>query len=135
VTTCASINSVVPARKRILVVEDDPAVRNLYKSTLIMAGFDVLDTKSGYGALQWLDAQPFDLVVLDLMLPGISGETVCAEITSQALTRHIPIVVVTGVDPAPDGLDVACILRKPTTPDALVNAVRKCLASGAPLQP
>jgi DNA-binding response OmpR family regulator len=123
----------VPARKRILVVEDDPDLRNLYKSILVMAGFDVLDTNSGYGALQLLDAQTFDLVVLDLMLPGISGESVCAEIASHALTRQVPIVVVTGVDPVPDGLDVACILRKPATPDALVSAVRKCLASGAPL--
>jgi DNA-binding response OmpR family regulator len=125
----------MPARTRILVVEDDPGLRNLYRSTLVLAGFDVSETNTGYGALRLLDAQSFDLVVLDLMLPGISGETVRAEIASQALTRRIPIVVVTGLDPVPDGLDVACILRKPTTPDALVRAVRKCLTSGAPLQP
>jgi len=121
----------VSAGKRILVVEDEAALRSLYKSTLLLAGFDVHEAGSGLEALQLLDARPFDLVVLDLMLPGISGETVRAEIASHELTRHIPVVVVTGMAPVPGHFDVPCVLNKPITPDALVSAVRKCLGSGA----
>jgi DNA-binding response OmpR family regulator len=123
----------VPARKRILVVEDDQDLRSLFKSTLTLAGFDVFEARNGFEALRLLDAQSFDLVVLDLMLPGISGVTVRAEIAAQAITRHVPIVVVTGSDATQEELNVACVLRKPVMPSALVSAVHKCLVSGAPL--
>jgi CheY-like chemotaxis protein len=122
----------VPAPKRVLVVEDEPELRSLYRSTLRVAGFEVLDARSGFEALRLLDAQRFDVVVLDLMLPGISGITVQAEIASRGLSKHIPVVIVTGMDPIPTELNAACVLAKPVTPEALVRAVSRCIASGAP---
>jgi DNA-binding response OmpR family regulator len=114
-------------------VEDDPELRTFYKSTLLLAGFDVFEARNGLEALRQLDAQSADLVVLDLMLPGISGLTVRAELAAHGGMRHVPIVVVTGLDTIPEELQVACVLKKPILPSALVYTVEKCLIRAAPL--
>ena len=64
------------------------------------------------------------------MLPGVSGVVVYQEIAAHAVTRNIPVVVITGSTMVEGELDVACFLRKPISPDRLVEAVRTCLASG-----
>ena len=70
-------------------------------------------------------------MVLDLSLPGVSGFAVRQELGAHAHTRNIPIVIVTGSGENLDHLHVACLLRKPASPDDLLNSVRKCLASVA----
>ena len=117
--------------RNILVVEDDADLRGLYRTALRIAGYFVLEAGDGVSALRALDADPPDVVVLDLGLPLLSGYVVRDELAAQAHTRHIPIVVVTGTPGPHDGLDVDCLLRKPVSPDDLVTAVRDCLASGA----
>lgn len=116
----------------VLVVEDDPAVRRMYRMALMLAGFDVVEADDGLAALHQLDDRPPDVVVLDLMLPTMSGLVVQQEIAAHAHTRRIPIVIVTGSNLSLDHLDVPCVLRKPVSPDSLVDAVRSCMASGAP---
>jgi DNA-binding response OmpR family regulator len=113
----------------ILVVEDDAPLRAMYRTALRMAGFYVNEASNGLEALRALDADPPDLVVLDLGLPIVSGYAVRTELAAQSHLRQIPVVVVTGNEPdAP--LDVSCLLRKPVTGDDLVVAVNKCLAEG-----
>lgn len=119
-------------RTRILVVEDDRELRQLYRMVLSLAGYDVQEAADGLNALHRLDEAPPDLVVLDLLLPGVSGVVVQQEIAAHAHTRDIPILVVTGSPMLPSELEVPCVLRKPVSPDALVEAVRSCLAAGAP---
>jgi DNA-binding response OmpR family regulator len=116
----------------VLIVEDDPALRRMYRTALGLAGFDVVEADDGLAALHFLDHRTPDLVVLDLMLPTMSGLIVQQEIAAHAHTRNIPIVIVTGSDLSLDHVDVPCVLRKPVSPEALVDAVRACLASGAP---
>jgi DNA-binding response OmpR family regulator len=116
----------------VLVVEDDIALRRMYRTALALAGFDVVEADDGLAALHFLDQKAPDIVVLDLMLPTISGLTVQQEIAAHAHTCNIPIVVVTGADLSLDHLDVPCVLRKPVSPEALVDSVRSCLATGAP---
>lgn len=116
----------------VLVVEDDPALRRMYRTALTLAGFDVIEADDGLAALHQLDYRPPDVVVLDLMLPTMSGLVVQQEIAAHAHTRRIPIVIVTGSDLSLDHLDVPCVLRKPVSPESLVDAVRSCMASGAP---
>ena len=108
-------------RPTILVVEDDLALRRLFRDALSLAGFDICEAGNGYEALKCLDSRRIDLVVLDLMLPFFSGHVVRAEIAAQA--PGIPIVVVTGSAETVAG--VAQVLRKPVTPDQLVDSVRK----------
>lgn len=117
--------------KRILIVEDDEDVRRLYRTALSLAGFDVVEAGDGLDALRWIDHSPPDLVILDLLLPRVSGLVVQQEISAQAVTRQIPIVVITGAAVADEAMDVACFLRKPVSPDRLIDTVRACLASGA----
>ena len=116
----------------VLVVDDDPALRRMYRTALALAGFDVVEADDGLAALHFLDHRSPDVVVLDLMLPTMSGLVVQQEIAAHAHTRSIPIVIVTGTDLSLDHLDVPCVLRKPVSPESLVDAVRACLASGAP---
>jgi len=116
-------------RQTILVVEDDQGLRRLFRTALALSGYDVVEARDGLEALQRIDHSPPDLVILDLLLPGLNGIAVQQEIAAQAATRQIPIVVITGSRLEPRDLNVACFLRKPISPDHLVDTVRKCLAS------
>lgn len=111
--------------KVILIVEDDDDLRRMFRQALVFAGFHVSEAGDGPAALRQIDAQRPDLIVLDLMLPTMSG----AEVAAQAHSQNIPIVVVTGSASEVDA--VACVLRKPVTPERLVRTVRLCLGSGA----
>jgi len=104
----------------------------MYRTALGFGGFNVVEASDGLTALHFLDQRLPDIVVLDLMLPTVSGLVVQQEIAAHAHTRNIPIVIVTGSDMCLDHVDVPCVLRKPVTPDRLVNAVRSCLSSGTP---
>jgi CheY-like chemotaxis protein len=117
-------------RQTILIVEDDEDLRRLFRTALALAGYDVLEAGDGLEALQRIDHSPPDLVILDLVLPRMSGMVVREEIAAQAMTRDIPIVVITGSAAHAGDLNVACFLRKPVDPDQLVDAVQNCLASG-----
>ncbi len=118
-------------RQTILIVEDDEDLRRLFRTALTLAGFDVVEAGDGMEALRWIDHSPPDLVILDLLLPRISGLVVQQEIAAHAVTRNIPIVVITGSTITATDLQVACFLRKPVSPDQLVDAVRNCLTSGS----
>jgi DNA-binding response OmpR family regulator len=115
----------------VLIVEDDADLRRMYRAALSLVGFEVIEAQDGLSALHILDQRTADIVILDLMLPTLDGFTVQQEIAAHAETRDIPILIVTGSTLPLDDLKVPCILRKPVSPDDLVGAVRRCLASGA----
>jgi CheY-like chemotaxis protein len=99
----------------------------MYRTTLAMAGYVVVAVEDGYSALQWIETDRPDGIILDLGLPRLGGRDLQREIAAHAETRAIPIVVVTGtsaddLDPA----DFRCVLRKPIKPDRLVDAARQC---------
>jgi CheY-like chemotaxis protein len=120
----------VTRAETVLIVEDDPAVRRMYRTALGFGGFNVVEAADGLTALHFLDQRRPDIVVLDLMLPTVNGLIVQQEIAAHAHTRDIPIVIVTGSDMCLDHVDVPCVLRKPISPDRLVDAVRSCLPTG-----
>lgn len=110
------------------MVEDDDALRGLYRTTLSLAGYSVDEAADGLVALSVIDNNPPDLVILDLMLPTVSGFVVQQDISARTRTREIPVIIVTGIDdPLPDNLGVACVMRKPVTPDEVLAVVRMCL--------
>jgi CheY-like chemotaxis protein len=119
----------VTDRKAVLVVEDDAASRRMFATALTLAGFDVREAPNGYEAIHSVERERPDLIVLDLLLPGLGGLGVQKEIAERAATKLIPIVIVTGSNRDLDHLAVACVLRKPVDPDTLVETVRRCLAS------
>lgn len=118
-------------RQTVLIVEDDSAARRMYRTALGFAGFDIIEAEDGISALRSLDQYPVDVVVLDLMLPTMSGLAVQQEIAANAHTRHTQVVIVTASTMSLDHVDVSCVLRKPISPDRLIDAVRSCLHDGA----
>lgn len=115
-----------PATGVILLVEDDEAARQMFEIALGGAGYVVHATGSGAGALTRLRSEPFDLVVLDLMLPGITGPEVLDAIHKGPATAQLPVIVVTGATMNQrelGSLNVVTMLRKPVDPDDLVDAV------------
>ena len=118
-------------KQTILVVEDDEDLRRLFRTALTLSGYQVEEAGDGLEALQKIDQAPPDLVVLDLMLPQISGIVVQQEIAAHAVTRQVPIVIITGSTLDLGDLKAACILRKPISPEELIATVRQCLSHGA----
>ena len=118
------------SRRTILVVEDEADLRRMFRHALAFSGFDVLEASDGLEALRKIDGRPPDAVILDLGLPGVSGQTVREEIAAQAHTRHIPVIVVTGQPGTHDELEAACVLTKPVSPERLVEVVRRCISTG-----
>lgn len=116
----------------ILIVEDDADLRRMWKHTLAMEGYEVLEAGDGIDALSWIEQRTPELVILDLGLPRLGGLSVQQEIAARAHTRHIPVVIVTGSTEDLAQLSVPCVLRKPVSPEELLKVVRTCLASGAP---
>ena len=76
--------------EHVLLVEDDPSIREVASLGLEQAGFRVTATGDGRDALQRFKAGPFDLVVLDVMLPSLDGLEVCREIRRES---QMPIVM------------------------------------------
>lgn len=112
----------------VLVVEDDSAARELYRALLRQAGYTVVAVEDGLSALQYLEDHRPAAVVLDLVLPRLSGRDVHQELKARADTRDIPVVVISGHDMSDlDEAQFACVLRKPLGPDYLVNAVEDCI--------
>ena len=120
----------------ILIVEDDPPLRELYRSALRQAGLWALTAEDGLSALRCIEDRPVAAVVLDLVLPRLSGRAVSAEMKTRLDMRDIPIIIVSGHDVSDlNEADFACVLRKPFDPDTLVNAVRKCVETKAAAHP
>ena len=116
-------------RRSILLVEDDGEVRQLFRLALVADGFEVREAVDGMEALRRIDAQPPDLIVLDLGLPGFDGFAVLEDLANDPRNRRIPVVVVTASPEPLAGIRAACILRKPVTPEAVVTTVHRCIES------
>jgi CheY-like chemotaxis protein len=117
------------ARERVvLVVEDDPELRTLYRITLRNAGYFVFAVDDGINALKYVEQTMPAAIVLDFGLPRLDGRDVQRELASNPKTKRIPIIVVTGQSAADiNERDFACVLRKPLRAEDLVSAVEKCL--------
>ena len=116
--------------RTVLIVEDDSDLRRMLRTAIGFAGYRVTEASNGRSALQSLDCDRPDLIVLDLDLPIINGHAVRAELASQAELREIPVVVITGGPTMSMTPPVACLLRKPLSPEEVVLTVRRCMKPG-----
>ena len=82
-------------QQKILVVDDDLRLRDLLQRYLSEQGFSVKAVENAAAMDKTLAHERFDLMVLDLMLPGIDGLDVCRSIRQNSATQHIPIIMVT----------------------------------------
>jgi DNA-binding response OmpR family regulator len=88
--------------RRVLVVEDDAAIRELLQLHLGLAGFDVEEEINGREALERARRRKFDLLVLDVMLPGLDGVSVCRALRTAGANMETPILIITARDTEAD---------------------------------
>jgi DNA-binding response OmpR family regulator len=117
---------------RILVAEDDPDIANLLAHYLQKAGFETATVGSGRDVLPEIRHQPPDLLILDLMLPGLDGLEVCRAVRADINTAAIPIIMLTAKAEESDrivGLELGAddYITKPFSPNEVVARVRALL--------
>jgi two-component system response regulator RegX3 len=118
---------------RVLVVEDEESFSEALSYMLRREGYEVEVAATGHEALQTFDRGGADLVLLDLMLPGLSGTEVCRELRNRS---HVPIIMVTARDTEVDkvvGLELGAddYVTKPFSSRELVARIRAVLRRGA----
>jgi DNA-binding response OmpR family regulator len=120
--------------KSILIVDDEPMARTLLRLMLVRSGYEVIEAIDGYDALEKLRTILPDLVVLDVMMPGLSGFEVCSTIRTEKATSRIPVIMLsakTDTASVSQGMDVGATryLTKPVSPDELTRQVSGVLAA------
>jgi DNA-binding response OmpR family regulator len=90
------------ARRTALVVEDEPSIREIVRLHLDLGGFDVHEVDDGRRALDRSRARAFDLILLDVMLPGLDGISVCRAIRAESTNAATPILMITARDSESD---------------------------------
>jgi DNA-binding response OmpR family regulator len=126
--------------KKILIIEDDPTALRLTEYTLAQHGYQVLTTCNGLEGIITAQKELPDLVVLDIMLPGIDGFEVCRRLRAGAQTAPVPILIISGKAQEEDmviGLKAGAndYLAKPATPSAIISRVERLLAQKPSGQP
>ena len=122
------------AKEHILVVEDEEDILELLRYNLTKEGYRVTGVLSGEEGLRAARSQPPDLIVLDLMLPGMDGLTVCRELKMDAKTRDLPIIILTAKGEEADivaGLELGAddYVTKPFSPGCCWPGSGPCSAA------
>lgn len=128
------------ARESILVVDDEEDILELVRHNLSREGYVVTCAVTGEDALARAKAHPPDLVILDLMLPGLGGFDVCRALRADTATRTTPIVMLTAKGEETDvvtGLELGAddYVTKPFSPKVLLARVRSVLRRNKAAQP
>jgi DNA-binding response OmpR family regulator len=127
-----SLHSCVMGEEYVLVVDDDPTVAEVVLAYLRNAGYFVRHAADGETTLAMVEQRRPDLLVLDLMLPGVDGLEVCRRLRAAEATRDLPIVMLTALGGEGDrvlGLELGAddYVTKPFSPRELVLRVRSVL--------
>ncbi len=117
----------------ILIVDDEEDIRAVLQARLEAAGFQVRTASKGMDALEGIRSNPPDLIILDIMLPDITGLDVCALVKHDRRLRRIPIILLTARSQPQDRLTGAALgadayMNKPFSADELLAEVRRLLA-------
>ncbi len=120
--------------KRILIVEDDPSVMRATSFILEKEGYEVLTAVDGLGGLKKAKEENPDLLILDVMLPGIDGFEICHSLRAEVQTAHLPILMFSAKGQETDkamGLKVGAdeYLTKPVDREVLISKVATWLSA------
>jgi len=118
--------------KKILVVDDEEDIQELVRYNLKRDGFKIVCSGSGEDALNRVESMGFDLILLDLMLPGIDGLEVAKTLKKNSRTEQIPVIMLTAKGEEADivtGLEIGAddYITKPFSPRVLVARVKAVL--------
>jgi excisionase family DNA binding protein len=117
-------------RPRVLVVDDEASIRDLLSKTLALAEYDVDVAPDGRAALERMRLYPYDLLIVDLKMPGIDGLTVIRE--AKRYKADMPVIIITGFSSEASAIDavnlgVAGYLTKPFRVPQVLAAAAKAL--------
>ncbi len=120
------------AKPLIIVVEDEPDIREIMLYNLRREGYEAEGFESGSEGLEAIRAKQPNLVILDLMLPGIDGLTVCQQVRAEAAIKATPIIIVSAKEEESDvviglGLGADDYVPKPFSPRELLARVKAVL--------
>ncbi|HTV08576.1 MAG TPA: response regulator [Candidatus Aquilonibacter sp.] len=118
----------------ILVVDDDPIVRNVVREHLRRNGYTVIETASGEEALEAISKQPIDAMLLDLCMPGMSGWETLERLKKNPQTADIPVVVLSVLSPSTRTADVPSTqgwVQKPFHESLLLTEIARALHPGS----
>lgn len=119
--------------KKILIIEDDRSAARLAQYTIQQAGYDVIIAYDGYEGLEKTLNEHPDLVILDIMLPGLDGYEVCHRLRAEPETITLPILMISAKAREEDrniGLKVGAddYLAKPVEPSVMLAKIAELLA-------
>ncbi|MBN1517423.1 response regulator [Candidatus Sumerlaeota bacterium] len=122
-------------RETVVVIEDETDIREVIEHNLNREGYKVLSSSDGEKGLRLVQKKSPDIVLLDLMLPGLDGLDVCRKIKSEPATCAIPVIMVTAKGEESDivlglGLGADDYVTKPFSPKELIARVKAVLRRG-----
>jgi excisionase family DNA binding protein len=128
--TATPLPPTAPRRPRILVVDDEAAIRDLLSKTLALAEYDVDVATDGRSALERMRMNPYDLLIADLKMPGMDGLTVIRE--AKRYKADLPVIIITGFSTESSAIEavnlgVAGYLTKPFRVPQVLAAAAKAL--------
>lgn len=120
---------------KILIIDDAPEIVTILEDLLNAKGFETLSASTAENGLSQVSKERPDLILLDLMLPGMDGFTFCKKIKSEAATKGIKIIMVSVLRDGKDkkkGFEVGAddYITKPFNPDDLILSINKQLGNG-----
>ena len=123
-------------KSKILIIEDEPDILEVIQYNLEREGHKVIACRNGEQGLSHIRTDNPDLVILDLMLPGMDGVEVCREVKSDPVTQAIPVIMVTAKGEESDivlglGIGADDYIAKPFSPRELVARVKVVLRRGS----
>ena len=127
-----------PSQKKILLVEDEDFIRELYVRQLTKAGFAVKSAIDGQSGLNTLKAEQFDLLLLDIMLPGMNGLQLLREFKTNYPTSSMITILLTNLGQEAvikEGFELgaqAYLIKASYTPDQVVSEVKNALFGDQP---
>jgi len=122
--------------KRILVAEDNLAMAGVVRFNLEQAGLEVMVARCGRSAWEMLRQEDFDLVIVDVQMPGLNGTQLCERMRLVPRLADVPVILLTAkgleldVRYHQEQLDVRSIISKPFSPRELLGLVQKHLEEG-----
>ncbi len=116
-------------KKRVLVVDDEPHIVKLVKLSLGNQNYDIVGITSGKEAISYVNDNAPDILVLDLMMPGVNGYEVCQAVRENPKTKGIPIIILSAKSQMLDKLNAIDVgaddyMCKPFDPDELARRIK-----------
>ena len=116
-------------KKRVLVVDDEPHIVKLVKLSLGNQNYDIVGITSGKEAISYANDNAPDILVLDLMMPGVNGYEVCQAVRENPKTKGIPIIILSAKSQMLDKLNAIDVgaddyMCKPFDPDELARRIK-----------